>query len=299
MGELMTTSHTFFATPGLLTAAGSRADLLDPLPHDIKALVQIVQGLMIHVFWAERYGVQVSTSRQAELQLRSLSRKLERILELDSRPLDQAREPEKRLVGNCRDFSVLLTGMLRHQGVPARARCGFARYFIPNHFEDHWVCEYWHAGAGRWILVDAQLDALHRDVLNLDFDPLDVPRDQFIVGGQAWQMCRAGQADPDTFGIGDLKGLWFVRGDFVRDVTSLNKLELLPWDSWGLIEGGDEELSEADLAALDAMAELTAGDMPEFDRMRQVYESDRRWCVPSVIRSYGADGAKLVELAAA
>lgn len=282
-----------------MTSPEGQDDWLNPLPHDVKTLVQIVQGLMIHIFWAERYGVQLPTSRQAELQLRPLSRKLERIRQLDSRPLTQVREPEKRLVGNCRDFSVLLTGILRHQGVPARARCGFARYFIPNHFEDHWVCEYWHAGTGRWLLVDAQLDALHRDVLNLDFDPLDVPRDQFIVGGQAWQMCRSGQADPDTFGIADMKGLWFVRGDFVRDVASLNKTELLPWDAWGLIEGRDEELSGDDLSALDTMAELTAGDVPEFDRVRLKYESDPRWCVPPVIRSYGADGAKLVELAAA
>ncbi len=295
----MTTSHAFFATPGLMTTAGHRAHLLEPLPHDIKALVQIVQGLMIHVFWAARYGTQVTPSRQGELQLRPLARKLERIVELDSRPLDQAREPEKRLVGNCRDFSVLLTGILRHQGVPARARCGFARYFIPNHFEDHWVSEYWHAGEGRWILVDAQLDALQCDALKIGFDPLDVPRDEFIVGGQAWQMCRAGEADPDTFGIADMKGLWFVRGDLVRDVASLNKMELLPWDAWGLIEGQDEALSAADLAALDAMAELTAGDVPEFDKVRQEYENDKRWVVPSVIQSYGADGATPVALAAA
>lgn len=282
-----------------MTTAGHRADLLDPLPHDIKALVQIVQGLMIHVFWAERYGIQLPASRQSELQLRPLFRKLERIVELDVRPLAQAREPGKRLVGNCRDFSVLLTGILRYQGVPARARCGFARYFIPNHFEDHWVLEYWHAGESRWILVDAQLDALQCDALKIDFDPLDVPRDQFIVGGQAWQMCRAGQADPDTFGIADMKGLWFVRGDLVRDVASLNKIELLPWDAWGLIEGQDEALSAADLAALDAMAELTAGDVPEFDKVRQEYENDKRWVVPSVIQSYGADGAAPVALAAA
>jgi hypothetical protein len=44
----------------------------------------------------------------------------------------------KRLVGNCRDFSTMLCAMLRHQGVPARARCGFGAYFLPNHYEDHW-----------------------------------------------------------------------------------------------------------------------------------------------------------------
>lgn len=87
---------------------------------------------MIHIFWAEQYGIQLPEQRKGEVQLRSVASKLERIAELDPRPLDQARPPDKRLVGNCRDFSVLLTAMLQHQGVPARARCGFGRYFLPD-----------------------------------------------------------------------------------------------------------------------------------------------------------------------
>jgi len=176
---------------------------------------------MIHIFWAEQYGVQLAGPRRDEVQLRSVARKLERIIELDPRPLAEAREPDKRLVGNCRDFSLMLTTMLRYQGVPARARCGFARYFIPNHFEDHWVCEYWSTAHNRWVLVDAQLDTLQVGKLGVCFDPLDVPRDEFIVGDKAWQMCRAGQADPDTFGIADLHGLWFVRGNLVTCICLL------------------------------------------------------------------------------
>jgi hypothetical protein len=44
--------------------------------------------------------------------------------------------------------------------------------------------------------VDAQLDELQREVLKIPFDPLDVTRDQFIVGGRAWQMCRSGSGYP-------------------------------------------------------------------------------------------------------
>lgn len=72
---------------------------------------------------------------------------------------------EKHLVGVCRHSNVLLAAMLRTQGVPARARCGFAGYFTPGKFEDHWVCEYWDAAEKRWILVDAQIDALQREKL--------------------------------------------------------------------------------------------------------------------------------------
>lgn len=292
----MTTVFEYFAAPGPLTDPGSRAGLIDSLPGDVASLCRTVQGLMIHVFWIEQYGVQLPSERKAEVQLRSARCKLDRIVELDPRPLGEARPPEKRLVGNCRDFSAMLTTILRHQGVPARARCGFGRYFIPNHYEDHWVCEYWNAAQQRWVLVDAQLDELQRGKLSITFDPLDVPRDQFIVGGSAWRMCRAGQADPESFGILDMHGLWFVRGDFVRDVGSLNKIELLPWDSWGIIEARDADLSAGDLAFLDEVAELTCGDVPQFDRVRSLYESDDRLRVPGTIRSYTQAGVQTVDL---
>jgi hypothetical protein len=40
--------------------------------------------------------------------------------------------------------------MLRAQGTPARARCGFGGYFGSGTFEDHWVCEYWDEAAPGW-----------------------------------------------------------------------------------------------------------------------------------------------------
>ncbi len=293
----MNESLAFYATPGLLTAPGHLAGLLDPLPGEVEALCRVVQGMMIHIFWAERYGVQLDAARREEVQLRSVARQLARIIELDARPLDQAREPGRRLVGNCRDFSVMLTALLRHRGVPARARCGFGRYFLPNHYEDHWVCEYWHAAQQRWVLVDAQLDALQSHQLALSFSPLDVPRDQFIVGGHAWRLCRTGQADPETFGIMHMHGLWFVRGNLVRDVASLNNVELLPWDSWGLAETHDADLSPDDLALLDQVAELSHRDVPEFGALRHVYLADQRLRVPATIHSYTDGGVQTIDLA--
>lgn len=295
----MATPLKYFAIPGVITSPGRYAALLDGLPTGLPELVRTVQGLMLHVFWAEQYGVYHPPERREEVQLRYVERQLARILGLDPHPLDQARPAETRLVGNCRDFSVLLTTMLRHQGAPARARCGFGRYFIPNHFEDHWVCEVWDADQTRWRLVDAQLDELQCNALGITFDPLDVPRDQFIVGGKAWQMCRFGEANPDSFGIMDMYGLWFVRGDFVRDVAALNKVELLPWDSWGIIEGGDEALSADDLVFLDHLAELTRGDVPEFDQVRLLYETDHRLRVSSAVQSYTEAGVQTIELATA
>jgi hypothetical protein len=287
----------YYAAPGLMTDPREHAPLFDDLPRDVAALCKVVQGVMIHIFWAERYGIKLSDERKNEVQIRSVARKLAHILELDPRPFTDARSLDKKLVGNCRDFSVMLTALLQHQGVPARARCGFGRYFMPGKYEDHWVCEYWNATENRWMFVDGQLDEFQQQALRIRFSPLDVPRTMFITGGKAWQMCRAGQADPDKFGIFDMRGLWFVRGDFIRDVAALNKMELLPWDGWGIIETKDNDLSADDLAFLDRVAELRQGNVLQFDVVRAVYESDARLRVPPVIRSYTSAGVQLVEIA--
>jgi hypothetical protein len=292
----MNTQGNFFTQQGPLSNPGDYAHLYAGLPTDVGDLCKIVQGTTIHIFWAERYGYPLSPERQAEVQLRTMPRRLARMIELDPSPLTQARPLEHKLVGNCRDFSLMLASILRHQGVPARARCGFGAYFMPNHYEDHWVCEYWNADQNRWVLVDAQLDPFQCEQMHVPFNPLDVPRDQFIVGGKAWQMCRSGQADPDQFGIFDMHGLGFVRGDFIRDVASLNKVELLPWDCWGIIETPDDALSADDLTFLDQLAALTSADVPNFDAVRTLYESDPRLHVNGTVHSYAATGMQSVEI---
>jgi len=268
-------ANRYYARQGRMSDPGIYAPMLETLPASIGDLVCLVQGLTLHVFWAERCGLKLPPERLGELQLRSIERRLARTVELDFRPLVEARPVDRKLIGNCRDYALLLTCLLRQQGIPARARCGFGAYFMPEHYEDHWVAEYWNDQQARWVLVDAQLDGLQRDVLKIDFDPLDVPRDRFIVGGQAWQMCRAGQADPDTFGIFDMHGLGFVRGNLVRDIASLNKMELLPWDCWGVILSEQID-NPADLALLDEVAALTGGDMLDFETICRCYQSEPR-----------------------
>ncbi|HSK87738.1 MAG TPA: transglutaminase domain-containing protein [Anaerolineales bacterium] len=280
------TDLTYFARYGKITDPGPYTNLYMDLPSDVPALVKVVQGLMVHIFWAESYGLKLSEERKGEVQLRTMERRLKRTLELDSSPLNTPRPYEKKIVGNCRDFSVTLASILQSKGIPARPRCGFGMYFIPNHYEDHWVCEYWNEAEQRWVLVDAQLDELQQNVLKIPFNTLDVPRDQFIVGGAAWQLCRTGQADPDQFGIFDMKGIDFVKGDFLRDVASLNKVELLPWDCWGMILMDTAALPPDDLSMLDRLADLTCGDVPDFEAVRQLYESDPRLRVGESITSF-------------
>lgn len=284
---------TYYATNGLITQPGEWTNAVFNLPTEIAELVKVVQGLMVHVHWAGRYGLSLLPQRMEELQLRKVALMLQRIMELDDRPLTEPRALEKRLVGNCRDFSTLLCSFLRCQGIPARARCGFGTYFTPGQYEDHWVCEYWQDK--RWVLVDAQIDEFQREVLKLDFDTLDVPRDKFIVGGKAWHMCRQKEAEPNDFGILDMGGLWFIRGNLVRDIAALNKVELLPWDSWGLVEGQDTDLTSDDIQLLDKLALATMDSQTDDELVRELH-LDSRLRVPATIKSYTDGGAMEVEL---
>jgi hypothetical protein len=219
-------------------------------------------------------GEALTSERKAAVNQRSVAQKLWMLASgSGAQPaLRDSRPSSARLVGNCRDFTTLLTSILRHQGVPARARCGFATYFMPDHFEDHWVCEVWDGEL--WKLVDAQLDALQREVLSITFDPLDVPREQFLTGGQAWQMCRQGKAHPASFGIFDMSGWAFVRGNLIRDFMALNKVELLPWDAWGYMTETDDEAATWDLTTMDELADLCVDVDTRFDELRRVAKDD-------------------------
>ena len=141
----------YYAHPGLFTDPREQAEMFKGLPTTIPELCQVVQGNLLHIFWAERYGVKLSDGRKAELNIRSVAERLAHIRQTNPMPLTIPRPAEERMVGNCRDFSLLLCSILRYQGVPARARCGFATYFEPERYEDHWICQYWKADEGRWV----------------------------------------------------------------------------------------------------------------------------------------------------
>ena len=276
---------SYYAMPGLMSDAGDYASLLRELPREVPALVSVLQGLALHIFWAQRYGVNHSDERQAEVQIRPVKRKLARLLELDPRPLSEARELERRLVCNCRDFSLLLAAMLKLHGIPARARCGFGTYFIPNHFEDHWMTEYWKEDlalpeGGRWVQVDAQLDFLQVETMGIQFSPLDMPPGQFVLAGEAWQMCRTGNANPDDFGIFDYHGWDFIKGNLMRDLLALNRVEVLPWDDWGMTQVAVADFTPAQVALMDRVAALTLQGNAAFEEVRAIYEENPSFHIP-------------------
>jgi hypothetical protein len=275
----------FYSQPAGFTAPGNHAAALASLPAGLAALTEVAHGLVVHEHLTGMYGFELAAERRASVHLRPVSRLLDQIVAEDSRPLDVAREPSARVPGNCRHFTVLTVAALRAHGIPARARCGFGGYFSTGWYDDHWVCEYWDATAGRWTLADAQIDDVQRKAFGIELDVLDLSRDDFLVAGDAWRRCRAGRADPGKFGISqtDEAGYWWIAANLLRDVAALNNEEMLPWDIWGEMLRPGEEPDEAQIAFFDQLAELTTDPDAGFAELTARYRADPRLTVPATV----------------
>jgi len=277
----------FYTAPAVMTSAGRYAHLLDGLPAGIAELAAVGQGLVVHEHMADAYGVTLSAEDRATVHLRQVEKLLGAIAARDDRPLPIARTPAERTAGNCRHFTVLMTAMLRAEGRPARARCGFGNYFPSGRNEDHWVCEYWEPDQRCWRLVDAQIDDSQMSWFAIDFDVTDVPRDRFVVAGQAWQQYRAGEADPGTFGLSLIReaGDWWIAGNLMRDAHALLNLEMLPWDVWGAMPGPDDPITDELAALFDDLAALTQSPDANLAELRRLCESDDRLRVGEKVRN--------------
>lgn len=289
----------YYASQSTITDPQTFGRFLEDLPTAILELCHLIQGIIIHPHESRLYNVKLPEKRWHELDTRKVALMLARIYELDDRPLAIVRSPGKRFAGNCRDFATMLCALLRHQSVPARVRYGFATYFEPDFYTDHVVCEYWNDEEQRWILVDAQVDSTQRQAYEIRVDTCDVPHEKFLFAGKAWQIYRAGQADPNRFGISSSgpRGTSFILSGLVRDLAALNKLELLCQDVWGLGEVVDEDsLSEEDLTLLDRVATITLADNDSFPQLCTLYKNDVRLRVPSVIKCYTQAGVRMIDL---
>ena len=92
-----------------------------------------------------------------------------------------------------------------------------------------------------------------------------------------------------TCGVGG-----FIANNVVKDFACLNKVELLPWDSWGMITSPYHPPPKTHMAVLDEVAELVTGD--DFDAIRHRFEQDDRLRVPGDIVSFVDGKAKRVSL---
>lgn len=274
----------YYTRSGPLSDAGDHHDALLAVPADVPSILAAVQGVLVHQDLTRLYGFELADTQRDTAHLRAADRILGRILADDGRPLADPREPRHRFACTCRTFTLVTVAALRAHGIPARARCGFLHYAPgTDWFIDHWVAEHW--DGERWILSDAQMDPVQVKEFGIDFDPADVPRDKFVVAGQAWTAYRAGEIDADKCGLPGIpgeSGPWWIAANLIRDVAALSNMELLPWDVWGRMPEPEDEIGPDLVSLLDEIAATTADPDTAAD-VRSRYETDERLRVPEQV----------------
>jgi hypothetical protein len=266
------------------TAAGPLTDLgvvdpflLETIPGEAVEICRPVSSLVIQPTDATALGL--PAARFAENQVRPADRLIDALYALDPLPLAVPRAQERRVIGTCRHFAVLSCALLRYRGIAARVRCGFATYFQPGQGLDHWITEYWNGADGRWVRIDSEI--LGQSVLAR---PEDLAPGEFLTGGEAWAAFRDGRIDAATFGVFGT-GNWGpaeIRGNAIRDLAALNKVETLPWDEWGRMDASYKGQTGADYdELLDTVAAVCASDDPA--AVTDLYARDELRVPPALI----------------
>lgn len=286
----LSTELEFYAAQSTFSDPGEFADRYRGLPTEPVRLARIARDLMLHRCEGAQVGHPIPDDRlHNDAETRYLDDVLRIIVARSDAPLTRQRPPEQRFIGVCRDFSLLFCSLLRHTGIPARVRCGFADYFEPDAFNgDHVVVEYRDATRG-WLLADPQLtDPAIVTPTGAPFDPMDVPRDRFRTAGDAWQAIRSGRADAARFGlrraVNPLIGEWFVAGSVRLDLAALNKVETLLWDVWGAGGDSDDELTDTTRALYDEAAAVTTAPM-SFAAVRDLFARNADLRTPETVLS--------------
>ncbi|MEU5691945.1 transglutaminase domain-containing protein [Actinosynnema sp. NPDC020468] len=265
--------HSRFSDPG------PHERWLRGTPGDVESLRDIASGLVFHYWGNEEIARRgIAAERYEEINLRYASDMFGRLRELDPSPLGARRREADRILGCCRDSTLLLVSLARHHGIPARSRVGFASYLVPGWHLDHVVAEVF--VAGEWRLVEPQFDRDHAAV-----DVLDVPRTSFLTAPEAWLATRAGTLDPTRFAVSPdlpepfLRGFPYLHHNLVLDLAALNKHEMILWDIWGALTTADH-VPEHDAHAADILAQSL--NNPTIPQSAEAFTNDR-YQVPGTI----------------
>jgi hypothetical protein len=253
---------------------GAYAGLFDALPDDVTEIAAVVRNLLIHY---RAGGIEFTGERLAEIDNRWVSAILATDQKRNGTALAVPREPVDRVVGCCRDFTLVFVSALRHKGIPARSRVGFGNYFCDGFNNDHVLAEYWNGD--RWVMIDAEMDPAEP---RFTFDVSDMPAGPFRSAAEVWLGYRSGELDGDLYGADPdpdaplkLHGGWFIRTYVHYQLAHLNGDELLLWDNWGDMS---VTLADVDLDLTDRVARLLVasdnGDEMATKEVNELYRTN-------------------------
>ncbi len=279
-----------YLSTGTYTYAGAYADVFRELPDDPRALGELVSHQIIHRVTL-RDG---NTNANADLRygdmndypwwrmrceddiLLTAAAMTSELFRLDGRGFVPDRRVEHKLVLTCRYVSVLISAIYKAKGIPCRSRAGFAPYFRDGVSMDHWINQVWLGD--RWRTIDA--DGFYDEAIG--FDQYDMPENRFDWAAQAWLDIREGRDDGTRFLYADGLGTNSLRAvirylfyDFHALMNDEISYEFQPC----YVDGKFDKLTESDFAELDGLARLMLDPDRNFDALRRICDTNRRFRV--------------------
>ncbi len=278
--------HTPYSDPG------TWADLFDEVEPTIHAVSAMARNVVVHY---RASGRELPEHSRQDISLRWVGAILETDQSRHHEPLAVERPPTDRVQGCCRDHTLLSVAALRHHGVPARSRVGFASYLSDTNWNhDHVIVEAW--VDGRWRRFDPEFASAPPALP----DPTDIPHGPdapFLTAAQVWLGHREGALDVTRFGVAEglgIDGDWFVHGYVIGQLAHRFGDELLLWDQWGAMTGNVATAPPENVALVDEIAQLLVraddGDLEAERELLARYREDDRLHPGSRIRSYSPYG---------
>ncbi len=237
----------FYRQYGPNSDPGALGWMLDGLPDSLPALCELVKRQLIHPSQRKEFrGALPPSGQNEDARFTAVSQMLAALHKRNEAGLVMSRPSRQRLVVSCRYHALLLAAILKHRGVPARLRVGFAEYVSDRKgkYVDHWICEVWSDAEDRWLLVDP------------DTKMVDIPRPDFKMAGDVWLSARQGFTYPSLYGVGRWWGWEPIRQNLIHDFEACLNLEPAYGDGPPLFRVKKSDLTQAQGQLLDEIAHL-------------------------------------------
>lgn len=223
------------------TDPGQYRYMYQSLPTSLDELCDLIQNQFVHPWDGSEQPQGRTYTPRANSKVSMI---LATLHQFNQAGLVLERTVNERVIAGCRENALLLTSILRHQGIPARARAGWCHYVSSNaeKFADHWITEVWNDKEERWMLVDTKPKKV------------DFPPEEFQYGGEAWLALRRGEANPELYR--QQEDWFYLKLNFGHDFNTVLGDGPHYWEAPPLFHQDLKTMRNEQLALLDAIAEM-------------------------------------------
>jgi hypothetical protein len=248
----------------------------DEIQGTIKEICELIRQQLIHPTLIHKFpGIAYDKNTQTAMEPHTVHKLMEELIGKDSRGFINDRTSENRLILSCRGYSILLVSILRHKGIPARSRSGFAP-FVTNDgkLNDTWICESWDDETQRWLSWSPVF------IIN------NFPKRLFHYPADVYLNYFNNSIDIVKYGAGEHRGMYYVMKNLIVDMLCVTTNEpwyspgtvitdALDWGSGPHFDNAITYLERDNIAIFDIVARLMCDPDKNVYELRKIIENNK------------------------